>query len=131
MLLHVIHETRYDYTPAVENAHHVVHLTPGSSERQQLISHHLRISPAPAQQRDVADVYGHLSTFFSFQRSHERLLVVASSVLSTLPAWRGGIASPAWECGPNHFLDLQASVRGAALAFLVCATCAPRAEAVV
>ncbi|MEY3871297.1 MAG: hypothetical protein RLZZ296_292, partial [Pseudomonadota bacterium] len=40
MLLHVVHETRYDYTPAVENAHHVVHLKPASNARQQLISHH-------------------------------------------------------------------------------------------
>jgi len=129
MLLHVIHETRYDYTPAVENAHHVVHLTPGSSERQQLISHHLRISPAPAQQREVADVYGNLSTFFSFQSSHERLLVVADSVLSTLPAWSGDIESPAWERVREHFRYHAAAAWDAASEFLFASPCVPREEA--
>ena len=129
MLLHVIHETRYDYTPAVENAHHVVHLTPGSSERQQLISHQLRISPAPAQQREVADVYGNLSTFFSFQSSHERLSVVADSVLSTLPAWSGDIDSPAWERVREHFRYHAAAAWDAASEFLFASPCVPREEA--
>ena len=129
MLLHVIHETRYDYTPAVENAHHVVHLTPGSSARQQLISHQLRISPAPAQQREVADVYGNLSTFFSFQSSHERLLVVADSVLSTLPAWSGDIDSPAWERVREHFRYHAAAAWDAASEFLFASPCVPREEA--
>ena len=129
MLLHVIHETRYDYTPAVENAHHVVHLTPGSSERQQLISHQLRISPAPAQQREVADVYGNLSTFFSFQSSHERLLVVADSVLSTLPAWSGDIDSPAWERVREHFRYHAAAAWDGASEFLFASPCVPREEA--
>ena len=129
MLLHVIHETRYDYTPAVENAHHVVHLTPGSSARQQLISHQLRISPAPAQQREVADVYGNLSTFFSFQSSHERLLVVADSVLSTQPAWSGDIDSPAWERVREHFRYHAAAAWDAASEFLFASPCVPREEA--
>ena len=129
MLLHVIHETRYDYTPAVENAHHVVHLTPGSSERQQLISHQLRISPAPAQQREVADVYGNLSTFFSFQSSHERLLVVADSVLSTLPAWSEDIDSPAWERVREHFRYHAAAAWDGASEFLFASPCVPREEA--
>jgi transglutaminase-like putative cysteine protease len=129
MLLHVIHETSYDYTPAVENAHHVVHLTPGSSARQQLISHQLRISPAPTQQREVADVYGNLSTFFSFQSAHERLLVVADSVLSTLPAWSSDIDSPAWERVREHFRYHAAAAWDAASEFLFASPCVPREEA--
>ena len=129
MLLHVIHETRYDYTPAVENAHHVVHLTPGSSERQQLVSHQLRISPAPAQQREVADVYGNLSTFFSFQSAHEQLLVVADSVLSTQPAWSNDIDNPAWERVREHFRYHAAAAWDAASEFLFASPCVPREEA--
>jgi transglutaminase-like putative cysteine protease len=129
MLLHVIHETRYDYTPAVENAHHVVHLMPGSNARQQLISHQLRISPAPAQQREVADVYGNLSTFFSFQSAHERLLVVADSVLSTQPAWSSDIDSPAWERVREHFRYHAAAAWDAASEFLFASPCVPREEA--
>ena len=129
MLLHVIHETRYDYTPAVENAHHVVHLTPGSSARQQLISHQLRISPAPAQQREVSDVYGNLSTFFSFQSAHAQLRVVADTVLSTLPAWSGDIDSPAWERVREHFRYHAAAAWDAASEFLFASPCVPREEA--
>jgi transglutaminase-like putative cysteine protease len=89
----------------------------------------LRISPAPAQQREVADVYGNLSTFFSFQSSHERLLVVADSVLSTLPAWSGDIDSPAWERVREHFRYHAAAAWDAASEFLFASPCVPREEA--
>ena len=85
MLLHVVHETRYRYSPAVENAHHVVHLKPTSHGRQQVLSHSLTISPAPAHQRELADVYGNSRTFFCLQTSHELLRVVADSVVLTRP----------------------------------------------
>jgi hypothetical protein len=47
MLLHVVHETRYRYAPAVVNAHHVVHLKPASRNGQSLLRYDLRIDPAP------------------------------------------------------------------------------------
>ena len=131
MLLHVVHETRYDYTPAVENAHHVVHLKPASSVRQQLISHHLQIDPAPAQRREVVDVYGNLSTFFSFQSAHERLRVVAESVVSTMPALHADElpASPNWERVREHFRYHATAAWGPAAEFLFASPCVPRDDA--
>ena len=131
MLLHVVHETRYDYTPAVENAHHVVHLKPASSARQQLISHHLHIDPAPAQQREVVDVYGNLSTFFSFQSAHDRLRVVAESVVSTTPAWNAGElpVSPSWERVREHFRYHAAAAWDPAAEFLFASPYVPRDDA--
>ena len=46
MLLHVVHETRYRYMPPVENAHHVVHLKPPSTNGQTLLKHAAITQPA-------------------------------------------------------------------------------------
>ena len=89
MLLHVVHVTRYQYTPWVENANHVVHLKPASTPRQTLLRHSLHISPTPAQQREVMDVYGNSRSFFSLQTSHDVLRVVADSVVSTSSMLQG------------------------------------------
>ena len=89
MLLHVVHVTRYRYTPWVDNAYHVVHLKPASQPGQSLLRHSLRISPTPAQQREVRDVYGNSCSFFSLQTSHGVLRVVADSVVCTSCARQG------------------------------------------
>ena len=86
MLLHVAHVTRYHYTPAVENAHHAVHLKPPSNGSQTVLDHSLHISPEPAHQREVTDIYGNSSTFFSLQTSHDTLNVIADSVVETMTA---------------------------------------------
>jgi transglutaminase-like putative cysteine protease len=83
MLLHVVHETRYQYTPSVENAHHVVHLKPANHATQTVLRHSLHITPTPAQQREVLDVYGNSSTFFSLQTGHNVLNVTADSIIET------------------------------------------------
>ena len=100
MLLHVVHETRYHYTPSVENAHHVVHLKPSSKGGQTVLRHALYINPTPAQQREVIDVYGNSSTYFSLQTSHDVLTVTADSMVSTT-ASRGDLnAQSAYLCLP-------------------------------
>ena len=65
MLLHVIHETRYDYSPPVETAQHMAHLKPAHNAQQRLLSHPLTISPTPAQQSEALDVYGNTRAFFA------------------------------------------------------------------
>ena len=83
MLLQVTHETHYRYQPAVETAQHVAYLQPGNHAAQNLLSHALSISPQPAQQRKLPDVYGNTRCFFSLQVPHEELVVVARSLVST------------------------------------------------
>jgi transglutaminase-like putative cysteine protease len=83
MLLHVIHETRYDYSPAVKTAQHMTHLKPAHNAQQQLLSHQLTINPAPAQQSEAIDVYGNTRAFFSLQSMHQKLKVTAQSLVST------------------------------------------------
>jgi transglutaminase-like putative cysteine protease len=83
MLLHVVHETRYDYAPAVKTAQHMAHLKPAHNAQQQVLHHELVVDPEPSQRNDAVDVYGNMRAFFSLQSRHERLLVVARSLVQT------------------------------------------------
>ena len=83
MLLHVIHETRYDYSPAVKTAQHMAHLKPAHNAQQQLLEHELTVDPPPARQGEAIDVFGNTRAFFSLQARHEQLKVVARSLVST------------------------------------------------
>lgn len=133
MLLHVVHETHYLYTPAVENAHHVVHLKPIDHASQVLQSHNLRISPAPAQQRDVPDVYGNYRTFFSLQTSHDSLSVISDSVVATSPVQPPdfGEAAPSWEQVRDQFRYSAGAAYNAASEFLFASPYVPRDDAFV
>jgi transglutaminase-like putative cysteine protease len=83
MLLHILHETAYDYVPMVRTAQHVAHLKPAQTPRQQVLSHRLTVDPRPAQQSETVDVYGNTRSFFSLQYSHDGLRVVADSLVAT------------------------------------------------
>jgi transglutaminase-like putative cysteine protease len=83
MLLHVLHETAYDYAPPVRSAQHMVHLKPAHNGFQQLLSHRLTVDPAPTRQGESVDVYGNTRAFFSLQSLHEKLKVVADSLVAT------------------------------------------------
>src|SRR2546425_11663870 len=86
VLLHLVHETSYRYTPAVENAHHMLYLKPASRGGQTLLNYTLRVDPAPAQLRETVDSYGNTRAYFSQQAAHDCLTVVADSIVSTSPA---------------------------------------------
>ena len=83
MQLQVLHETRYDYLPAVETAQHMCYLRPLSDARQQLLEHSLEISPDPAQQGSMLDTFGNTRHFFSLQTPHNQLLLRARSRVRT------------------------------------------------
>lgn len=83
MLVRVVHETRYDYVPAVEVAQHMAYLQPVSTATQHMLRHALEVEPPPNQQTPTLDVYGNTRTFISLQSGHARLRVVATSVVST------------------------------------------------
>jgi transglutaminase-like putative cysteine protease len=96
MLLHVIHETSYEYAPAVKTAQHMAHLKPANGSGQQLLRHELSIVPKPVQQSEAVDVYGNTRAFFSLQSSHEALTITASSLVRTSPPAPPRSAMP-WE----------------------------------
>ncbi len=96
MLLHVLHETAYDYAPPVRTAQHMAHLKPLHRGQQQLLSHRITIEPAPAQQSEAIDVYGNTRHFFSLQAAHDCLRVVAESLVATAGAAAPG-SQLSWE----------------------------------
>jgi transglutaminase-like putative cysteine protease len=83
MLLHVTHETRYEYSPPVETAQHLAHLKPLATGSQRLVSHKLAIEPQPAQRNELPDVYGNTRAFFALEATHDSLVVTAESVVET------------------------------------------------
>ena len=140
MLLHVVHETRYRYAPAVVNAHHVVHLKPANRSGQSLLSYDLRIAPAPVQLRETVDVYGNTRSYFSLQTAHESLTVVADSIVSTSVAnplqseaslSTGKPASPPWEQVRDQFRYRAGAAYDSASEFLFASPYVPRDEAFV
>lgn len=84
MKLQIRHDTRYAYAPAVEAAQHMAYLQPLSNFHQQLLSHCLDISPAPAHRRIVPDVFGNMRCYFSLQAPHTVLEAVAHSIVDTV-----------------------------------------------
>jgi transglutaminase-like putative cysteine protease len=83
MLLHVVHETRYEYSPPVKTAQHMAHLKPAHGGGQRLLKHALKIEPAPEHQGEAVDVYGNTRAFFSLRTRHDELKVVAESTVAT------------------------------------------------
>jgi transglutaminase-like putative cysteine protease len=105
MLLHVTHETRYEYSPPVETAQHLAHLKPLATDSQRLVSHMLAIEPQPAQRSEQPDVYGNTRAFFALESTHDSLVVTAESVVETsTPLLAAGIAREMpWEAVRERF----------------------------
>jgi len=83
MLLHVVHETAYDYVPPVRTAQHMAHLKPMDHGRQRLLSHRLEVEPTPTPPIESLDVYGNTRTFFSLEFAHDALRVRSESLVRT------------------------------------------------
>lgn len=102
MKLQIVHETVYDYAPAVETAQHMAYLTPRHGPNQQLLSHSLHVLPSPEQVSTAQDVFGNARSFFSLQEPHAQLQVIACSQVLTqaahLPESRVG-----WEAVRERF----------------------------
>jgi transglutaminase-like putative cysteine protease len=114
MQIEVTHLTRYRYQPHVDNAQHVAYLTPAQSVHQQLLEHHLSITPAPDECESRLDIYGNTRTFFSIQASHPVLSVTARSVVVTTA--RPSVSSDLpWESVQEQFrYHAQAAYHSAA-----------------
>ncbi|MBC7434962.1 MAG: transglutaminase family protein [Bdellovibrionales bacterium] len=125
MLLRVIHETLFDYVPAVKTAQHVAHLRPCETPLQKVLQHTLTITPEPAQRSESVDIYGNLRTFFSLQSRHEELKIVADSLVMTSPP--PSVASVlTWEQVREHFRYRRGAVYDPAAEFLFASPYVPR-----
>jgi transglutaminase-like putative cysteine protease len=130
MLLHVLHETSYRYTPDVENAHHIVVLKPASRHGQTLLRHALTIDPAPVQRHESRDSWGNTRTYFSLRATHQRLTVTSSSLVQTsarVPV--NSAPSPLWEAVREQFRYRAGAAYDSASEFLFASPYVPRDEA--
>ena len=136
MLLHVVHETRYRYSPSVENAHHVVVLKPASRHGQTLVRYGLEVSPAPIQLHESKDSWGNVRTYFSLQSVHAELCVTSDSVVQTSAGQVSREDHPAtaglhWEAVREQFRYRAGASYDSASEFLFASPYIPRDEAFV
>jgi transglutaminase-like putative cysteine protease len=107
MLLHVTHETHYQYAPEVEAAQHMAYLRPLTYAGQKLLSYELNVQPLPSHCREQIDVFGNIRSFFSIDSAHAQLRVQsrASVMTQTLPSplsalnWESVATSMAYRGG--------------------------------
>jgi len=101
MLLRVVHETRYRYTPEVETAHHVLMLRPLDNAVQQLKRFALTIAPLPATRHELIDSFGNSRTFVTMQTPHDTLEVTAEAIVrvNASPHSRGAGSGSAADAG--------------------------------
>ena len=125
MQLQIIHETRYDYVPAVETAQHMAYLQPVNNAQQRLIRHSLAVSPAPAQQASTADVFGNMRCFFSLQSAHEQLIVLSDSLVVT-SARETPASTVSWEAVRERFRYTAGGAFDAASEFVFTSPYVPR-----
>lgn len=98
MKYRVTHITEYYYGDTVPLGHNVVHLKPRATERQAVLSHTLNVLPNPVTRSERSDFFGNEVTWFGIQEPHDRLKIVARSLVqvrsSEVPT---GLWSPAWD----------------------------------
>ena len=128
MLLHVTHETRYEYAPPVETAQHLAHLKPLATDSQRLVSHKLSIDPPPAQRSEQADLYGNTRAFFALEATHDKLVVTAESVVETsVPVLPPAVARELpWESVRERFRFRKDATFDAASEFVFPSPYVPR-----
>ena len=117
MQLHISHETRYAYLPAVETAQHLAYLQPQSTPYQQVQSHLLSVYPVPTHINQTLDVFGNPRSFFSLQTPHTSLSVLAiSQVLTQARALPPSACT--WEQVAQGFVYRAGNVFDAATEFV-------------
>jgi len=97
--LSITHETTYRYSTPVETAQHLATIRPLECPWQRVVSHRLRIDPAPSYETSHIDAFGNEVRYFSFDAPHDHLSVTSESTVVLTPRWGSLVASatPAWE----------------------------------
>jgi transglutaminase-like putative cysteine protease len=84
-LLHVVHETRYDYAASVSLSQQKLHLTPRETGFQSARSHCITASPKPVEFLASLDYFGNACHYLSITEIHQQFVVRAESVVQLLP----------------------------------------------
>jgi transglutaminase-like putative cysteine protease len=94
----ITHKTSYSYADLVPACHNLVHLAPRTTPRQSCAEYLLRIDPVPAFLTHEDDYFGNRTDYFSIERAHRKLEIVAESIVDVSPILpQEPLSSPAWE----------------------------------
>ena len=97
--LSVDHETVYEYSQAVDQAHHVACLRPLSDEGQTLLRFDMTVSPGPGQHSTRRDSHGNSRAYFSLNAAHDELKVGVHSEVWVADRYEGLDPSRGPTCG--------------------------------
>ncbi len=97
--LAVEHETLYEYSQAVEQAHHIACLRPLSDEGQTLTQFEMTVSPTPSQHSTRRDSHGNSRAYFALHAAHTQLRVVARSEVQVSSRYEGLSGGQGPTCG--------------------------------
>lgn len=77
MLYSISHRTTYEYQTAVSYSHHIAHLRPRETVRQQVLDFAYEIHPQPTAIVPRIDYFGNPATFLAFESPHRELVVTS------------------------------------------------------
>lgn len=98
MRYNIIHRTTYSYESPVTVGHYIARLEPRSLPFQECPWHELTIRPSPVQRSERADSFGNTNVYFEIEGSHQKLEVIARSLVEVENAKTFEPAeTPAWE----------------------------------
>ena len=77
--LSITHETTYRYAAPVALSRQLLHLSPRNLPWQELLSHHIDITPAPSESANWRDYFGNPVTSAVISAPHRQLSIIAGS----------------------------------------------------
>jgi transglutaminase-like putative cysteine protease len=114
----VRHATTYEYGGDVSHSHHLLHLKPREFELQRCLMSSLALDPQPSSVREDVDAFGNSIARLEYDRSHDRLAVVAemrveifprvAQPLETAEPWDAVRTRLSYHAAPLPAADLEA-----------------------
>lgn len=93
MRLHVLHETHYRYSSPVVLSQQLLHLSPRTLGRQQVISHRIDVAPQASEFDERDDYYGNRTVHLVLATPHEELVVRSDSEAEVAPREKAALAT--------------------------------------
>src|SRR5689334_11882009 len=91
------HSTKYRYDASVSQCQSEVRLTPRALPWQALIESRIQATPEPASVEAHKDYFGNDVTTFTILESHDRFVIVSTSIVDVQPRPAPPATDPAWE----------------------------------
>jgi len=106
MKYRILHETVYTYEQPVTSCQNEAHLIPRNRPHQRCLDYKVEIDPVPGRRTEREDFFGNRVTYFAIDKSHNRLVVTATSEVSIedVPPQTGSESNSTW---PEVFGRLQ------------------------